>query len=355
MIGIADHVVDLGPGGAGGTAGGTICFEGTVAGLRSSDTLTGRHLAYRAELKPQVRTPDRGCCRSAARTSTTCATSTSMCRWGGPGRDHRGGGRIGQELPDPRLDPPRDADVVSVDQTPIKGSRRSNPATYTGLLEPIRKAFAKANGGQAGPVQPELRGRLPDLQRRRGWSTPTSGVMATVSSVCEDCEGKRFQAEVLEYHLGGKNISEVLAMPVAEAAPVLRRGRGAYAGRRQDPGDTGGRRAGLPHPRSAADHPVRRRTAADQAGHPDEQEGRHLRARRTDRRAAPGRCGKPAGPAGPAGRQRQIGDRDRTPPGGDGACRLDHRPRSGGGGQRRRPNRLRGGDPRPIWSRTGRR
>ncbi|WP_026928463.1 ATP-binding cassette domain-containing protein [Granulicoccus phenolivorans] len=218
MIGIADHVVDLGPGA--GTAGGTICFEGTVAGLRSSDTLTGRHLAYRAELKPQVRTPTgvlqiRGANQHNLRdvdVDVPLGVLVAITGVAGSGKSSLIHGSI-----------PRDADVVSVDQTPIKGSRRSNPATYTGLLEPIRKAFAKANGVKPALFSPNSEGACPTCNGA-GVVYTDLGVMATVSSVCEDCEGKRFQAEVLEYHLGGKNISEVLAMPVAEAAPFFAEG-----------------------------------------------------------------------------------------------------------------------------------
>ena len=209
-IGIADHAVDLGPGA--GAAGGEVVFEGTVAGLRESGTLTGRHLDDRASLKETVRTPSgalgprRGHAQPAGRRRRPPPRRAG-------GADRRG--RVGQELADRRLGGGARR-VVSVDQAPIKGSRRSNPATYTGLLDPIRKAFAKANGVKPALFSANSEGACPACNGAGVISTDLA-VMARVATVCEECEGKRFQAEVLEYTFAGLDISEVLAMSVAEA------------------------------------------------------------------------------------------------------------------------------------------
>ncbi|WP_435597842.1 ATP-binding cassette domain-containing protein [Streptomyces anulatus] len=210
-IAIADHVVDLGPGA--GTAGGTVCFEGTLEGLRASDTVTGRHLDDRAVLKDEVR-------KSTGALEIRGATShnlrdvdvdiplgvlTVITGVAGSGKSSLVHGSI-----------PAGENVISVDQSPIKGSRRSNPATYTGLLEPIRKAFAKANGVKPALFSANSEGACPTCNGA-GVIFTDLGMMASVSSPCEDCEGKRFQPLVLDYHLGGRDISEVLAMSVAEA------------------------------------------------------------------------------------------------------------------------------------------
>jgi len=210
-IDIADHVVDLGPGA--GTAGGEVVFEGTIDGLRASGTLTGRHLDDRASLKPSVRTPSgvlevRGASAHNLRdvdvdiplgvlvvvTGVAGSGKSSLIQGSVSGRDG----------------------VVSVDQTPIRGSRRSNPATYTGLLDPIRKAFAKANGVKPALFSANSEGACPNCNGA-GVIYTDLGMMAGVTSICEECEGKRFQASVLDHHLGGRDISEVLAMSVAEA------------------------------------------------------------------------------------------------------------------------------------------
>lgn len=210
-IAIADHVVDLGPGA--GTAGGTVCFEGTLEGLRASDTVTGRHLDDRAVLKEEVR-------KSTGALEIRGATShnlrdvdvdiplgvlTVITGVAGSGKSSLVHGSI-----------PAGENVISVDQSPIKGSRRSNPATYTGLLEPIRKAFAKANGVKPALFSANSEGACPTCNGA-GVIFTDLGMMASVSSPCEDCEGKRFQASVLDYHLGGRDISEVLSMSVARA------------------------------------------------------------------------------------------------------------------------------------------
>lgn len=210
-IAIADHVVDLGPGA--GTAGGTVCFEGTVKGLRGSGTLTGRHLDDRAALKPSVRTPSgalevRGANENNLRdvdVDIPLGVLTVVTGVAGSGKSSLIHGSVAG----------RDG-VVSIDQGAIRGSRRSNPATYTGLLDPIRKAFAKANGVKPALFSANSEGACPNCNGA-GVVYTDLGPMASVASTCEVCEGRRFDASVLEYHFGGKDISEVLAMPVVEA------------------------------------------------------------------------------------------------------------------------------------------
>ncbi|HXH81198.1 excinuclease ABC subunit UvrA [Nocardioides sp.] len=210
-ISIADHVVDLGP--AAGTAGGEVCFEGTVDGLRASDTTTGRHLDDRAVLKELVRAAAGKLSVEKASTHNLKDVSVDiplgvLCvitGVAGSGKSSLIGGSVAG----------RD-EVVVVDQGAIKGSRRSNPATYTGMLEPIRKAFAKANGVKPALFSSNSEGACPTCNGA-GVIFTELGVMATFESPCEECEGKRFQAAVLDYTLGGKNIAEVLAMSVTEA------------------------------------------------------------------------------------------------------------------------------------------
>ncbi|MGY1732654.1 ATP-binding cassette domain-containing protein [Geodermatophilus sp. SYSU D01045] len=210
-IAIADHVVDLGPGA--GTAGGEVVFEGTVEGLRASGTLTGRHLDDRAALKTSVRTPTGALEVRGARTHNLQGVDVDIplgvlvvvTGVAGSGKSSLVHGSVaGRE------------GVVTVDQTAIRGSRRSNPATYTGLLEPIRKAFAKANGVKPALFSANSAGACPTCNGA-GVVYTDLGMMAGVATPCEQCEGRRFDASVLEYHLGGRDISEVLAMPVAEA------------------------------------------------------------------------------------------------------------------------------------------
>jgi excinuclease UvrABC ATPase subunit len=210
-IAIADHVVDLGPGA--GTAGGTVCFEGTVEGLRASGTLTGHHLDDRATLKESVRQPKgklqiRGASTHNLQDVDVDVPLGVLCvvtGVAGSGKSSLIHGSI-----------PADEGVVSVDQSAIRGSRRSNPATYTGTLEPIRKAFAKANGVKPALFSANSEGACPTC-KGAGVIYTELGFMDTVATPCEECEGKRFQASVLEYHLGGRDISEVLAMSVSEA------------------------------------------------------------------------------------------------------------------------------------------
>lgn len=208
---IADHVVDLGPGA--GSLGGEICFEGTVEGLRQSDTLTGKHLDDRAVLKESVRKPNGALKIRGASThnlknvdvDVPLGVLTVLTGVAGSGKSSLVQGSI-EKLPG----------VVSVDQAPIKGSRRSNPATYTSLLDPIRNAFAKANNVKPALFSSNSEGAC-QVCNGAGAIFTDLGVMATVESVCEECEGKRFQASVLEYKLAGSNISEVLNMSVTEA------------------------------------------------------------------------------------------------------------------------------------------
>ncbi|MBO4259517.1 ATP-binding cassette domain-containing protein [Streptomyces griseorubiginosus] len=220
-IAIADHVVDLGPGA--GTAGGTVCFEGTVEGLRSGDTVTGRHLADRAALKESVRKPTgqleiRGASAHNLQSVDVDVPLGVLCvvtGVAGSGKSSLVHGSI-----------PPGANVVSVDQGAIKGSRRSNPATYTGLLDPIRKAFASANGVKPALFSANSEGACPTCNGA-GVVYTDLAMMAGVASTCEDCEGKRYQASVLEYRLGGRDISEVLAMPVTEAVEFFGGGEAA--------------------------------------------------------------------------------------------------------------------------------
>jgi excinuclease UvrABC ATPase subunit len=211
VIGIADHVVDLGPGA--GTAGGQVVFVGTVDGLRKSGTLTGRHLNDRASLKPSVRTASGVMKVHGARTHNLKNVDVDIplgvlvvvTGVAGSGKSSLIHGSVSG----------RD-EVVSVDQTPIRGSRRSNPATYTGLLDPIRNAFAKANGVKPALFSANSEGACPTCNGA-GVIYTDLAMMAGVTTVCEDCEGRRFQASVLDYRLGRLNIAEVLDLSVEDA------------------------------------------------------------------------------------------------------------------------------------------
>ncbi|GEK18708.1 excinuclease ABC subunit A [Cellulomonas persica] len=208
---IADHVVDLGP--RAGTAGGQVCFEGTVDELRASGTLTGRHLDDRARLKDTVRTPNgaieiRGASTHNLRgvdVDVPLGVLVVVTGVAGSGKSSLIHGSLA-----------RREDVVEIDQTAIRGSRRSNPATYTGLLEPIRKAFAKANGVKPALFSANSEGACPACNGA-GVIYTDLAMMTGVTTTCEVCEGRRFQAAVLEYTLGGQNIADVLAMSVAQA------------------------------------------------------------------------------------------------------------------------------------------
>jgi excinuclease UvrABC ATPase subunit len=218
VIEIADHAVDLGPGA--GSGGGRVVFEGTPAELRRSGTLTGRHLDDRAALKRSVRTPTgalevRGADTHNLRdvdVDVPLGVLVVLTGVAGSGKSSLVQGSLSR----------RD-DVVTVDQTPIRGSRRSNPATYTGLLDPIRKAFAKANGVKPALFSANSEGACPTCNGA-GVVYTDLAMMAGVAATCEQCEGKRFDDAVLEYRLGGRDISEVLAMPVGEALAFLAEG-----------------------------------------------------------------------------------------------------------------------------------
>ena len=312
-IEIADHVVDLGPGA--GTAGGSVCFEGTVKGLRSSGTLTG----------PPSRRPGRpqGGGARADGTLEIRGASTHNLRdvdvdiplgvlvvvtgVAGSGKSSLVQGSM-----------PADADVVLIDQTAIRGSRRSNPATYTGLLDPIRKAFAKANGVKPALFSANSEGACPSCNGA-GVIYTDLAMMAGVASTCEECEGKRFDASVLEYRLAGRDISEVLAMPVTEAVEFFGAGEArtpaahAILGRLADVG-LGYLSLGQPLTTLSGGERQRLKLATTHG-----REGQHLRPRRADHRPAPRRRRAPARPARPARRLRQVGHRHRAPPGGHGA------------------------------------
>ncbi|MCH6165667.1 excinuclease ABC subunit UvrA [Pseudonocardia alaniniphila] len=210
-IAIADHVVDLGP--RAGTAGGEVVFEGTVDGLRASGTLTGRHFDDRAALKPSVRTASGALEVRGADTHNLQGVDVDIplgvlvvvTGVAGSGKSSLIHGSVAG----------RDG-VVAIDQGAIRGSRRSNPATYTGLLDPIRKAFAKANGVKPALFSANSEGACPTCNGA-GVIYTDLAMMAGVATTCEECEGKRFEASVLNYHLGGRDISEVLAMSVTDA------------------------------------------------------------------------------------------------------------------------------------------
>ncbi|MBT1192608.1 ATP-binding cassette domain-containing protein [Rhodococcoides kroppenstedtii] len=218
---VADHIVNLGPGA--GTAGGTVCFEGDVEGLRRSDTVTGRHLDDRVALKETLRTPTgaleiRGADRHNLRgvdVDIPTGVLTVITGVAGSGKSTLIHGSLAG----------RDG-VVTVDQSPIRGSRRSNPATYTGLLDPIRKAFAKQNGVKPALFSANSEGACPACNGA-GVIYTDLGIVAGMSTPCEVCEGRRFQASVLDYYLGGRDISEVLAMSVAEASTFFGDGEAA--------------------------------------------------------------------------------------------------------------------------------
>lgn len=215
VIQIADHVVDLGPGA--GDDGGQVMFEGTADELRGSDTITGRHLDDRSQLKDEFRSPTgtleiRGASDHNLRNvdvDVPLGVLVALTGVAGSGKSSLIAGSVS----------PREG-VITVDQTAIKGSRRSNPATYTGLLDPIRKAFAKANGVKPALFSSNSEGACP-VCNGAGVIYTDLGMMQGVTTVCEECEGKRFQSAVLDYTLGGKNIAEVLDLSVADALPYF--------------------------------------------------------------------------------------------------------------------------------------
>ncbi len=215
MISIADHIVDLGPGA--GRAGGAICFEGNIEGLQSSGTLTGRYLDHRAAVKAQVRTPTglikvRGANLHNLQdvdVDLPLGVLTVITGVAGSGKSSLIHGYVSKK-----------EGVVTVDQSAIRGSRRSNPATYTGILEPVRTAFAKANGVKPSLFSANSEGACPAC-KGAGVIYTDLVMMAGVATICDECEGKRYQSEVLRYTLGGKNIAEVLEMPMSESLEFL--------------------------------------------------------------------------------------------------------------------------------------
>jgi len=210
-IRIADHVVDLGPGA--GLAGGRLCYAGDVTGLTASGTLTGQYLDHRVNVRDDVRQPTGKLSIAHATLHNLRDVSvdiplgvlTVVTGVAGSGKSSLVHGSLAG----------RDG-VIIAGQEPIRGSKRSNPATYTGLLDPIRSAFAKANKVKPGLFSANSVGACPTC-KGIGLVYTDLAMMAEVASVCEDCNGARFTAEVLEYRLRGKNISEVLRMTVAEA------------------------------------------------------------------------------------------------------------------------------------------
>ena len=339
-IAIADHVVDLGP--RAGTEGGEVVFEGTLEGLRAGDTLTGRHLDDRAALKPSVRTPSgvlevRGASTHNLQDIDVDIPLGVLCvvtGVAGSGKSSLIHGSVsGQD------------GVVVVDQVAIKGSRRSNPATYTGLLDPIRKAFAKANGVKPALFSANSEGACPTCNGA-GVIYTDLAMMAGVATTCEDCEGKRFQASVLEYELGERNIAEVLAMSVAEAEEFFGAGEAKTPAAHkvlQRMAEVGLAYLSLGQPLTTLSGGERQRLKlaiqmAEKGGVyvlDEPTTGLHLAdVERLHR------------PARPARRLRQVGHRHRAPPGGHGARRLDHRPRPRRR-PRRRPDHLRGHTRRP--------
>ena len=257
-IAIADHVVDLGPGA--GSAGGKVVFEGAVEALRGSGTLTGRHLSDQAALKPSVRKASglmkvRGArAHNLKNVDVDIPLGVLVVVTGvaGSGKSSLIHGSVSG----------RDG-VVSVDQTQIRGSRRSNPATYTGLLDPIRSAFAKANGVKPALFSANSEGACPTCNGA-GVIYTDLAMMAGVTTVCEDCEGRRFQASVLEYRWQTQHRRS--ARPVGRRRGWFLRSReGAYAGRARDPAAHGRRGARLPAARPTAHHAVGWRAAAAQA------------------------------------------------------------------------------------------
>ena len=325
VIEIADHIVDLGPGA--GTAGGEVVFEGTVEKLRKSDTITGRHLDDRAALKEEVRTSSEVLEVRGADTNNlqdvdvdiplgVLVVITGVAGSGKSSLIH--GSVAGQDA------------VVAIDQTPIRGSRRSNPATYTGLLDPIRKAFAKANGVKPALFSANSEGACPNCNGA-GVIYTDLAMMAGVATTCDVCEGKRFDASVLEYRFGdsdnSKDISEVLAMPVNEALEFFGDGEARTPAAHkilERLADVGLGYLTLGQPLTTLSGGERQRLKlATRMGDKD----RRLRPRRTDLGPAPRRRRAATRPARPARRLGQVGHRHRAPPGRDGARRLDHRPR----------------------------
>ena len=300
VIAIADHVVDLGPGA--GAAGGEVVFEGTVGGLRGSGTVTGRHLDDRAVLKETVRKSNGALEIRGASTHNLQDVDVDIplgvlvvvTGVAGSGKSSLIHGSVAGRN-----------EVVAMDQAPIRGSRRSNPATYTGLLDPIRKAFAKENGVKPALFSANSEGACPNCNGA-GVIYTDLAMMAGVATPCDVCEGKRFEASVLEYKLGGRDISEVLTMPVTEAEEFFGDGEVKVPAAHKILDRLARRRTRLPVSRPAAHDAVRRRAAAAQAGGPARRQRRRkrrgLHPRRAHQRPTPRRCRTVARVARPARR-----------------------------------------------------
>ena len=318
VVGVADHVVDLGPGA--GNAGGEIVYQGTVAGLRKSRTLTGRHLAHRRIVRTDVRTPS-GSLRVEHATlhnlqdlavDIPTGVHTAVTGVAGSGKSSLVLGVLPQQHPD----------VVVVDQGLTRGSSRSNTATWTGMLEPIRKAFAKANNVKPALFSANSEGACP-VCKGPGLIYTDLQFLDTAVSVWEACEGRRFTAEVLAYELDGRNIADVLAMSVVEARAYLV-GRPGGHGHADVPGR---RRSRVRDPRPAAVHAVRRRAAAAQARGGDGRRRLGVPAGRADQWSTHGRRGPADRLAAPARRRRPHRGRRRAQPRRGRQRRLGDRPR----------------------------
>ena len=318
VIRVADHVVDMGPGA--GPHGGTVVYEGTVDGLIASGTATGRHLDVRQELKPEPRAPRGSIPIRNARLHNLRDVSVdvplgvlvAVTGVAGSGKSSLIHGCL------PRTDP----SVTVIDQSAIRGSRRSNPATYTGILDPIRTAFAKANGVKPALFSANSEGACPNCNGL-GKTYTSLGFMAEVVSVCEVCEGRRYTDDVLEYRLRGRNIVEVAGDAGRGGARLLHREAGP--GHARPPRR---RRARLRLARPGARHALGRRAPAAEARDRDVRRHRGLRPRRADDRAPHAGRRQPHRPARPTGRRRADGDRHRAQPRRRRPGRLGDRPRA---------------------------
>ncbi len=317
---VADHVIDMGP--RAGSGGGEIVFEGSFADLQRADTLTGRYLDRSLPIKEDVRTPKGWMPIRDARENNLkgvdvdipTAVLTLITGVAGSGKSSLIDGVFLPQHPE----------AIVIDQSAVGTTTRSNPATYTGVMDDIRKAFAAANKVDAGLFSFNSKGACENCKGSGVIYTELS-FLGGVKTPCEICEGRRFKDEVLAYSLDGRNVSDVLALTVAQALEFVRPARH----RAQAAGDER-RRAGLPHPGAAVEHPLGRRVPADQARQRASSQGQHLRPRRTDDRPPHVGYRSPAGDARSAGGRRQLRDRHRAQPRRDPKCRLDHRPRAGG-------------------------
>ena len=322
-----------------------VVFEGTVEGLRASGTLTGRHLDDRARAEAVGADAASGVLEVRGATLHNLRDVDVDIPLGVLVRGH-GRRRLRQELADPRLGRRAATASSSIDQGAIRGSRRSNPATYTGLLDPIRKAFAKANGVKPALFSANSEGACPTCNGA-GVIYTDLAMMAGVATTCEDCEGKRFQASVLEYQLGGRDISEVLAMSVTEAEAFFGDGEAQHA-RPRTRSSSGSPTSGSATSRSASRSPRCRAASGSGSSWPRTWARRAASTSSTSRRRGLHLADveQLLGLLDRLVDVGQVGDRHRAPPGGDGARRLDHRPRPRRR-PRRRPDRVRGHARRP--------